>query len=908
MNKLIHFLLAPDKYAARKIRRRIVESGGRLGVVVGTWLELLTLAGEKYLVPEASNNWATLLSSAMAGKADAFWIESFQVAPAETMASVNQSLISLIEGLEPGKHLAECDSTPLKRRAETHFLDLAWLQESLGGALPPALEVIQQVLAAGRPLKEIKVYRQSGFPELTRWQEAMLNRLARDAEQCQLDDALQEILETSLDGSPSAKGPSALNHIQQNLFSTDSAEIKRDHSLQWVACRDFQEEVEVTISMIQQLLRDDRSLKVSDIGIMLPADGSYARVVKNIVDLAGLPVSGLDVNLAARDLGREAIMLFITSRRKPAPLLALASLLSHPLMPWSAEHGMTLAQELMNGRFDFKPLAGMDDQGRQMLALIKKEVKLCGELKKDLAAFIDLLAGSEAQFYHLAMAREVASGIINELPAEGEPTWQRLISICSPQAQVFSEAVDNPRDGLCVFNESAEPWRALRHLFVLGFSSGRYPAEPSTSAVFSENDLLTLKGELQFKIECADDVLRRKRNLFKRQICAVEERINFFWPCRDVFGGELAPSSSLTFIAMLIAGVQDPEGLLLNLDLEADRNKIVGLPAVKKIKAIPLREIQIKDLNLGFDLMTINQKENGELRTQSPSRLGTLMTSPLAWVFNRAGIEPRKWAPESLDIMTKGTLAHEVFEHLFPVGSSFPSHQEIADQVPGLLNKAIINNSPFVLTPEWHVERHHLEREIITAAEVWTDMLVDMGATIIGAELGLEGEFEGLPLYGRADLIIELPGKRTFVIDFKKSKSKARREQMESGYDSQAELYRQMLKTGGFTNKDLKLSDKLEIGAMYYLMNDQVALTDSSGWFATPIMGLVELGDGISTQAVDLLKKRIGKVRKGEVRLNRDTDEKWFEKNAGVKIYALDNSPLMRKFILPAEEGENEIA
>ncbi|NTV13146.1 MAG: PD-(D/E)XK nuclease family protein [Desulfobulbaceae bacterium] len=908
MDKSIHFLLVPDKYAARRVRRLIAENGGRLGVMVGTWLELLTLAKENYLIPDRDERWNSVLSTAMAVMPEAFWAASFLVAPNETLASVSQALLALVEGMELGQRLGDCDPSPLPCRARNHFSALADLQDALGGELPPSLQAIKEILAAGKPLKRIKIYHLPGFPVMNRWQEALLARLACDAEDCCTDDNFQAYLAAALAWSPLAHKGTALHQVQHNLFSDSPGKANLDTSLQWIACRDFREEVEIAVSMIQQLLVADETLSLAEIGIMLPRDAAYAHTLKDVAGLAGLALSGLSIDLAARDLGREVMMLFISTRRQPAPIMALAALLSHPLQPWSTEQGMTLAQAIMKGKFDYKPVPGMDYSGRRMLALISRKTESVAELKNSLAEFAELLVASENLKIHLSIAREVAADIRSNLNDAGEPPWQILINICSPQPSNIPEATEDLLEGLCVFQESAEPWRQLRHLYVLGFSSGSYPSEPSASAVFSEADMVALKVGLQIKIETTDDLLSRRRGLLKRQIGAVSERINFFSPCRDYFGAELTASSSLTFMAMLIEGAKEPEELLLNLDREADRCKVLGLPEVYSLAAVSPREIIKADFDLGFDLMTIGQKENGELKTQSPSSLGTLMTSPLAWLFNRSGIEPREWQPESLDIMTKGTLAHAVFEYLFPEGSSFPNHQEIAERVPGLLSQAINSNCPFLRTPEWHVERHHLEREIIIAAEAWTDMLTGMGARVIGTELGLQGEFEGLPIYGRADLIIALPGERALVIDLKKSNSKGRRAQMVKGYDSQAELYRRMLNTGGFTDEKQQLPQDIEIGVMYYLMNDQVALTDSRGWFIEPIMGLNELGAGISLHGVALIKQKIAEVRMGKVGLNRDTDVKWFEKNAGIKIYALTNSPLLGMFMLPGEEEDNAIA
>ena len=62
MNSAIHFLLAPDRAAARFVKRQITSDGGWLNVIIGTWPELLELARNAYLIKEPSDIWHEKLS------------------------------------------------------------------------------------------------------------------------------------------------------------------------------------------------------------------------------------------------------------------------------------------------------------------------------------------------------------------------------------------------------------------------------------------------------------------------------------------------------------------------------------------------------------------------------------------------------------------------------------------------------------------------------------------------------------------------------------------------------------------------------------------------------------------------------------------------------------------------------
>ncbi len=95
------------------------------------------------------------------------------------------------------------------------------------------------------------------------------------------------------------------------------------------------------------------------------------------------------------------------------------------------------------------------------------------------------------------------------------------------------------------------------------------------------------------------------------------------------------------------------------------------------------------------------------------------------------------------------------------------------------------------------------------------------------------------------------------------------------------------------------LKEAREIGVLYYMMDDQRALTDTSGWIPRSISGVEELGSEISVNGEVLVRGRIRALRSGKIPLNREDDAKSFEK-VGVKTYALEDSPLIMRFAHPA--------
>jgi len=75
---------------------------------------------------------------------------------------------------------------------------------------------------------------------------------------------------------------------------------------------------------------------------------------------------------------------------------------------------------------------------------------------------------------------------------------------------------------------------------------------------------------------------------------------------------------------------------------------------------------------------------------------------------------------------------------------------------------------------EWRVERRHLERDIEKAALRWGEILRELKGSVVGVEVTLTGVLDTLPISGKADLLLRLPGDRMMVVDYKKSSSKRR--------------------------------------------------------------------------------------------------------------------------------------
>jgi hypothetical protein len=159
--------------------------------------------------------------------------------------------------------------------------------------------------------------------------------------------------------------------------------------------------------------------------------------------------------------------------------------------------------------------------------------------------------------------------------------------------------------------------------------------------------------------------------------------------------------------------------------------------------------------------------------------------------------------------------------------------------------------------------------------------------------------------------LLGLPDGRLLVVDYKRSSANSRRPRMQKGYDSQANLYRTMLQTGGPKSEDnTALLERLKAGdttgIVYFMTNDQTSLSDALVVESGAIPGWEVLDGDVAQQAMTLIRDRLGEVRAGQLYLNRDGDAAFFDKQAGVKPYALENSPLIPLFTIPGEAREAE--
>ena len=904
----------PDAGAARRLRRSLAQERARSGVLVGTWPALVRRACAAYCLPTSVETAEARFRDAVGRAAGSYWSASFAAAPEQAAAAVRDALTKLLEATDPNRPLRAPAIKRLPSWPRQTVGDLLRLAAALGENLPGDLAAIRSLLRSeSNAVAPILVYPSPHLPRPTRWRRALADKLNRDAAQAGAspDTALQAALERAVPLTGTAPEGSALRLIQDSLFASSSDTRRVDDSVQWVGVRDFYQEAETAAGMVQALLAERADLRPRDIGLLLPDRFEYSVAVGDAFGVAGIALSGLAGERWRRDLGREAVSQFLACCEKPAPTMALAACLSSVLMPWSAEDGAALSRRVMQGRYDLSPPAAAGPEGRAMLDLIRQGAADPASRAQALRTFASLLGG-DAFAAHVRRAEEAVEQAHRTLTDLGEIDWIALRRSVAPSYVTGGEPPAFTREGLTVLHEGHEPWRNVRHLFVLGFSRGRYPTRARASATFSAQDLRSLRDALGLALHGPPDEQVLLRQRFRRQLCAAAESVTFLIPRRDECGGAQSPSESLLFMSRMLSLPGPGEDRVAELESARDRERIHHLALAPARKPVPPRDFRCEHLSLGRNLLSLRKDERGRARPESPSGLETALVSPLAWLLRRLGAEPLPWAPESAMPTVLGTVVHGAFERIFRPGAALPDDKDMEPLVSDTLDEVARRVAPFLRNPQWRVERRHLAAQAARAALAWKDALQQLGAEILASEQWLQGTWSGIDVHGQADLVLGADDGRVLVVDYKWTQSAGRSTRMERGFDIQASLYREMAASGGPKDgpggdpggvADGTLAERLraarEIGVVYFTLKDRAFVADTPAPPDRPIPGWRALEDDVARQATPVIVERLGEFREGVVGLNTEADRALFEK-VGVWPYALDLSPMVQLFTLPA--------
>lgn len=229
--------------------------------------------------------------------------------------------------------------------------------------------------------------------------------------------------------------------------------------------------------------------------------------------------------------------------------------------------------------------------------------------------------------------------------------------------------------------------------------------------------------------------------------------------------------------------------------------------------------------------------------TESNSSLSTLFKIPVSWVLKYEGCL-RQGAIQSIGNINAimGSVAHRVFEELFPVGTDCKGWEQVTVQniVDKLLSHLIETEGSVFLQPLRVSEKQTLIRRIQLAAWVMVKHIRDNGWTVAGTEHAVSGAFGNQELNGKVDLLLDKPDGAFAVVDLKWGKSRYLRDNFLGNRCDQLALYAHMLKK----------SVSLPQVAYFSLSEAQLVAPDQTAfkgaWIAEPPAG--ESLDSLITQ------------------------------------------------------------
>lgn len=832
-----------------------------------------SLLAEVYLAPRAEAPDMMRLLEGRAGP----WAASLAAAPTETVRAVEAGLDRVMRAtrsLDPSEiepeRLAAC-------RARDHLAALVELWRDLG-TLPGGLATVAHVLGseAEHALEPLPLVLPVNCAHADPVEVALADRLMAH------HGAVKGV-QSAISRDATAQG--ALGNIQQSL-GRPAAPGTADDAVRIYALRDPREEAEFAAALAQRMLDTGVVARDAEIGVLLPDDPAYAAALGEAFERVGLALSGAPDAELARDVAGEVLSLLLTLMQGPAPRTALASLYTAPGMPWREEAGRQMAREVIDRGYS-RTARTMDGAARELLDALRP-----ADTPEQLAGRLGAIAGA-APLLDLHPRLQPLRPILDT-----GLDWAALHRLAAPLRQ----AVDGPPktvEGVSVFGEAALPWRPVRQLIVLGLAGRHWPRPVGTDPFFTESELVQLREATGLDMPGRGRRMARGLELFRRQLCAATEGLTLTVPAVDLRGDRLSPGTGLALIAHL-TGAKDAEAAVSELRAMPPADWPVATEAMPPARNGGVAQRPADGVvALGTNLLRLGEEDDARPAPHSPSRLETLLVSPLAWLLDELKARDTLWAPETTDVMTLGTILHQVLEDCFPVGPDVPGEAELEQVVPGALEAAIARHAPWLGGPAWEVERQSLHREALDAALRWARFLRDAGAEVLHNEVSLFGEHDGLALGGKADCILRVPDGRILVVDHKRSSSRGRLVRMQKGWDLQVALYRAMIRNPAEETALTRLvAEGARVATAYHTLLDGRVLTDADG---AGIPGTRGAGDDPSASALEHLSELLAEVGGGVVRLNRADDLKTFEKERGITAYALKDNAFVASFSMPEE-------
>ncbi len=183
---------------------------------------------------------------------------------------------------------------------------------------------------------------------------------------------------------------------------------------------------------------------------------------------------------------------------------------------------------------------------------------------------------------------------------------------------------------------------------------------------------------------------------------------------------------------------------------------------------------------------------------ETPTNLESFFYYPHRWFFRqKLRFYPINLLSVNAGPTLLGNLAHRFFEFLLAEGNldqldKRGVQQWVDEKAPALLEK----EGATLLLYGREPERNAFLNRVKNAAWSLISLLRNNGWSVLHTEHRLEGQFMGIPVHGKADLVLQR-GEERAIVDLKWSGAKRRKELIQNGEDLQLVLYAHLLAPAG---------------------------------------------------------------------------------------------------------------
>lgn len=279
---------------------------------------------------------------------------------------------------------------------------------------------------------------------------------------------------------------------------------------------------------------------------------------------------------------------------------------------------------------------------------------------------------------------------------------------------------------------------------------------------------------------------RLQQTLNMRPFQQVSEQIVFVIP-EQVDGAEVQPHLMLSDLEVWLG--EKFRSCVFDLEKEADRESLSRLMQLPVQARIAVRH-QSRPKPV---LYMKNPSKMLEAEYETPTNLESLLYYPHRWFFRqKLRLFPLSLLSISKETTLLGSLAHRFFERLLSVDILTLEKSDLQQWVDEEAAQLLPREGATLLLYGREPDRNAFLRKVKTAAWSLVSMLKSNHWTVEATELNLEGTIGGMPIRGKADLVISRGAERA-IIDLKWSGAKRRKELILNGEDLQLILYANML-------------------------------------------------------------------------------------------------------------------